>query len=62
MLNVFEGDIVKEDPYNFEEPDPEKSNAISSSLWEVMAIKNHYSPSVATLANIFDFSVRSLDI
>jgi hypothetical protein len=59
MLDVFEGDIVKQDPFNFEETDPEKSGALDSSLWEVIAMKNHYSPSVATLANIFDFPVRS---
>ncbi|CAG8500431.1 15673_t:CDS:10 [Funneliformis mosseae] len=41
------------DPYNFDEPDPMKSNAIASSLWEMKTLQNHYFPNVATLAKIF---------
>ena len=29
---------VYEDPYNFDEPDPMKSNALESSLWEMKVI------------------------
>ncbi|CAG8476017.1 22864_t:CDS:10 [Rhizophagus irregularis] len=42
-----------EDPYNFDEPDPMKSNALESSLWEMKTLQDHYFPNVATLAKIF---------
>ncbi|RHZ61656.1 hypothetical protein Glove_346g70 [Diversispora epigaea] len=41
------------DPYDFDEPDPMKSNAIDSSLWEMKTLQNHYFPNIATLAKIF---------
>ncbi|GBB94666.1 hypothetical protein RclHR1_00240014 [Rhizophagus clarus] len=44
---------VLEDPYNFDEPDPMKSNALESSLWEMKTLQDHYFPNVATLAKIF---------
>lgn len=33
-----------------DERDPTKSNALESSLWEVVALQNHVLPSVATAA------------
>ncbi|RIA95536.1 CBF/Mak21 family-domain-containing protein [Glomus cerebriforme] len=44
---------VSADPYNFDEPDPMKSNAFESSLWEMKTLQDHYFPNVATLAKIF---------
>lgn len=41
------------DPFNNSESNPELTNAISSSLWEVDILMNHYHPNVATLAKIF---------
>jgi len=41
------------DPYLFEESDPEQSRAAGSSLWEVQALTEHYSPTVANLAKVF---------
>jgi hypothetical protein len=35
-----------EDVYNESEEDPAYSRAVESSLWEVEALKNHYSPQV----------------
>ena len=43
-----------QDPYKFEEMNPEKSQAESSYLWELVALKQHYHPSVATMAKIFE--------
>ena len=34
------------DPYNAEEPDPAKSQALASSLWEVESLRAHYCPQV----------------
>ncbi|RUS32337.1 CBF/Mak21 family-domain-containing protein [Jimgerdemannia flammicorona] len=42
-----------DDPYDFDEPDPYKANALASSLWEVQTLQEHYYPNVATLAKIF---------
>ncbi|OLY81381.1 hypothetical protein AYI68_g4520 [Smittium mucronatum] len=42
------------DPYDPSELDPSKCNAISSSLWELMAIQNHYYANISTLSAIFN--------
>ncbi|XP_037907931.1 nucleolar complex protein 4 homolog A-like [Hermetia illucens] len=44
------GGEVSRDPYIMDERDPTKSNALESSLWEVVALQNHVLPSVATAA------------
>lgn len=48
------------DPFNSEESDPAKSNAMRSSLWEIETLRHHYSPAVsrfvASLEN--DLTVR----
>ncbi|CAG8757018.1 21774_t:CDS:2 [Gigaspora rosea] len=56
--------IISEDPYIFDEPDPMNSNAIASSLWELKTLQNHYLPNVATLAKIFQdkFNKPSYDL
>ena len=41
-----------EDPFMAEEPDPMITNAIKSSLWEIVMLQSHYHPNVATLAKI----------
>lgn len=38
------------DPFVMEEREPSKSNAIESSLWEIVALQNHAIPSVAVAA------------
>jgi CBF/Mak21 family len=43
-----------DDRYDPKEADPYKSNAEKSSLWEVMALREHYHPSVAILAKVFE--------
>ncbi|OMJ09661.1 hypothetical protein AYI69_g10564 [Smittium culicis] len=47
-------DDLSTDAYNPTEPDPAKCNAINSSLWELLAIQNHYYANVSTVANIFN--------
>ncbi|KAK6454457.1 CBF/Mak21 family-domain-containing protein [Scheffersomyces xylosifermentans] len=41
------------DPYNNDEVDPLKTDAIHSSLWEMETLMSHYHPNIATLAKIF---------
>ncbi|MCO5556604.1 hypothetical protein L7F22_010155 [Adiantum nelumboides] len=36
-----------QDPFNVAEPDPAKSNALKSSLWEMDTLRHHYSPVVS---------------
>lgn len=43
----------QEDPYLFDEPDPLKSRAIKSSLWELLLLENHYCKQVAETARYF---------
>jgi U3 small nucleolar RNA-associated protein 19 len=40
------------DPFLMEEEDPMETNAIESSLWEIVMLQSHYHPNVATLAKI----------
>jgi U3 small nucleolar RNA-associated protein 19 len=40
------------DPFNMDEEDPMETNAIESSLWEIVMLQSHYHPNVATLAKI----------
>lgn len=42
------------DPFSFEELDPQKCKALSSSLWELKTLQHHYVPQVSKLAKIFD--------
>lgn len=40
------------DPFDMSETDPMRTNAIDSSLWEIVTLQSHYHPNVATLAKI----------
>jgi U3 small nucleolar RNA-associated protein 19 len=42
------------DPYDHGEPDPAKCRALDSCLWEVVGLKTHYLPSIASWARIFE--------
>jgi len=39
-----------EDPFDFDEPDPIKSRAMESSLWEIKMLQHHVLPTVALAA------------
>lgn len=41
-----------DDPFLEDEEDPMETNAIESSLWEIVTVQSHYHPNVATLAKI----------
>ncbi|XBW34539.1 hypothetical protein QEN19_000089 [Hanseniaspora menglaensis] len=49
------------DPYDENEADPELSDAINSSLWEIDTLMTHYHPNVASLAKIFKQPFRKLN-
>ncbi|EXJ83099.1 hypothetical protein A1O1_06717 [Capronia coronata CBS 617.96] len=40
------------DPFNPAEPNPQLTNAIDSSLWELETLRSHYHPTVASIARI----------
>lgn len=40
------------DTFQMEEPDPMKTGALESSLWEIQMLQSHYHPNVATIARI----------
>lgn len=42
------------DPYDDQQPDPAKSRAVDSSLWELACLRNHYCPQVSAFASILD--------
>ncbi|KAL3465279.1 CBF/Mak21 family-domain-containing protein [Aspergillus heterothallicus] len=41
-----------EDSFDPEEPDPDRTGAIDSSLWEIESLQSHYHPNVASIARI----------
>lgn len=40
------------DPYNPQEMDPQRTNALDSSLWELHTLQDHYNPTVAQICRI----------
>eukprot|EP00039_Didymoeca_costata_P013383 m.203006 g.203006 ORF g.203006 m.203006 type:complete len:526 (+) comp15755_c0_seq29:51-1628(+) len=42
------------DPYIMSEPDPSKSRALESSLWEMQSLRSHYHPDVAKLVCVLE--------
>lgn len=48
--SVWSGDDV----YAADEPDPAKSRALESSLWELTALRRHADPTVAAFCSVFD--------
>ena len=50
--NSSEAREVAQDPYVMDEADPNKSQALQSSLWEIQLLRNHMLPSVAQAAKI----------
>ncbi|PAV73778.1 hypothetical protein WR25_16298 [Diploscapter pachys] len=42
------------DPFNNEEPDLSKTNALNSSLWEIKTLQNHWHPDVGRRAKFVD--------
>jgi hypothetical protein len=46
------------DPFDVTQLDPAKCGAIDSSLWELTALTNHYDPTVARLARIFEQPIK----
>ena len=41
------------DPYNFDEPDFAKCNAINSSLWELKTLEQHYDADIQEAVKVF---------
>lgn len=50
----FGAKAIREDPFVALEPDPAKSNALLSSLWEIQSVLNHYHPDVAKLPKVLE--------
>ena len=48
-----EEDAEYEDPYDENETDPSKTEALGSSIWELETMINHYHPNVSALVKIF---------
>ena len=42
------------DPFVAEEPDPSKTRALESSLWELDTLRRHYSPAVSRFVTVLD--------
>lgn len=57
MINRVD-DVEEPDPFDPEEKDPMLTNALDSSLWELVSHGNHYHPFVSTLARIFQEAFR----
>lgn len=60
MVHNQEGSqqVNYKDPFNIDESDPLKTNAMGSSLWEIETLMSHYHPNISTLAKIFSEPFR----
>jgi U3 small nucleolar RNA-associated protein 19 len=47
------------DPYVSDETDPQKCNALQSSLWEIYTMRHHYNAEVAAKAKLFEEKLRA---
>lgn len=52
---------AKVDPYIVEERDPFKSDAVRSSLWEILTLTRHVLPSIATAAKLIQDTLPSVE-
>lgn len=49
------------DPYDDKEPDPAKTSASESCLWEIQALQSHFNPAVAKAAQFIDKQLPSVE-
>lgn len=61
LINHPTGGSASSDPYIMEERDPMKSNAMSSSLWEIQTLQNHILANVATAARFINDPLPSVE-
>ncbi|KAJ8926680.1 hypothetical protein NQ314_020929 [Rhamnusium bicolor] len=61
LLNNPDCGTASTDPYIMEERDPLKSNAISSSLWELQTLQHHVLQSVASAARFINTPLPSVE-
>ncbi|KAI0051377.1 CBF-domain-containing protein [Auriscalpium vulgare] len=54
MIHRDADDASNEDPFLSDEPNPNATHALDSSLWELYTHKSHYHAGVSTLARIFE--------
>ena len=57
MIHRENLDTIQTDPFDMDCIDPMKSNAMESSLWELMLLENHYCPVVSRTAKAFSDSL-----
>lgn len=50
--DINDSSALSADPYDMLEPDPMRTGALESSLWEIQTLTTHFHPNVATLARI----------
>ncbi|KAF4529321.1 hypothetical protein B566_EDAN011415 [Ephemera danica] len=61
LINHSTGDLVQGDPFLEREPDPMKTLAMDSSLWEVKSLQMHIVPSVAIAARFINDKLPSVE-
>mmetsp|Transcript_5726 Transcript_5726/g.7893 ORF Transcript_5726/g.7893 Transcript_5726/m.7893 type:complete len:462 (+) Transcript_5726:434-1819(+) len=49
----------EEKAFDVDEEDPEKANALNTSLWELTALKDHYYPAVSSMAKGFQNKINT---
>lgn len=64
MIRSNSSESMDCDPFNNKEADPEKTNAIESSLWEIKTLQNHWFPEVSRMASFInkDLPKREWDL
>ena len=54
MASVLQNLRWCSDPFDADEPNPQLTNAIDSSLWELYSQRSHYHAAASTLARVFE--------
>ncbi|RWS16833.1 nucleolar complex protein 4-like protein [Dinothrombium tinctorium] len=54
LMNRSDKQSVIDDPFDNEEKDPLKTNALESSLWEMKTLQSHWHPKVAKMASFIN--------
>ncbi|XP_015791372.1 nucleolar complex protein 4 homolog [Tetranychus urticae] len=62
MVNKYQPTTMDSDPYDCNQEDPAKSNAIESSLWEVKTLAAHWDPKVVKAASFINRPLPTLEV
>lgn len=61
LVNSDHSKGLSKDPFNNTEPDPVKTLAIESSLWELKTLQNHWHPKISSAASFINKQLPTME-